>query len=230
MSIKAVLYARFSPRPNAAECESCRVQLVDLRRYAAAHDLQEVAEFHDDALSGADSWESRPGMTAAYKAIKRGMVFLVAKYDRLFRDALQGLAFAGLIEAKGAKVLSIGEEAASLNTPEARLMRTIFFAIGQYTRETGNVRTGNSMRYHQSNGRRMGRRDRCPFGFRASSVNPEALERDEKEQAVIAQIVHLRATGESWRSICEILDREGIRRRGKTWDGAHSLVARIASR
>ena len=84
--MKVILYARFSPRPLASECESVESQLAELRAYCVQHGHEVVGEFSDKALSGGSDWDTRPGMLDAANACTRGMVFLVRSYDRLFRD------------------------------------------------------------------------------------------------------------------------------------------------
>jgi len=54
--MKAILYARFSPRPHAEDCDSCERQIADLRAWCKAHNHEIVGEFQDRALSGGDDW------------------------------------------------------------------------------------------------------------------------------------------------------------------------------
>ena len=171
--MNAILYARFSPRPNAADCESCESQLADLRSYCKAHGYTIAGEFHDKALSGGDDWTDRPGMFDAATACKRGMVFAVRSFDRLFRDTRKALMFACDLEKKGVQIVSITEEAASLNTPEAKLMRTFFLALAEYQREIIRARTRAKMRAHQANGRRMS--NHVPWGTMRDPANPKRL-------------------------------------------------------
>ena len=167
---RAILYARFSPRSKAASCKSCVLQLQDLRSYARLHNYQVAGEYHDDALSGGEQWVDRPGMLAAETACKRGMLFLVTAFDRLFRDVQMGLAFCAAIEGKGASIVSITEEAASLNTPAARLMRSIFLSVAEYQREVIRAKTKLRMLEHQAAGRRMGRLP--PYGMQQDPADP----------------------------------------------------------
>ena len=50
-----ILYARFSPRRNAGECESIDTQLEALRAHATAQGYTVAGEFRDEAMSGADA-------------------------------------------------------------------------------------------------------------------------------------------------------------------------------
>lgn len=225
--MKAILYARFSPRPDADECESCDRQLADLREYCGSHGYDVVGEFYDKALSGGDSWTARPGMFDAANACRKGYVFVVRAFDRLFRDTRKALMFACDIERKGVTIISATEEAASLDTPEARLMRTFFLALAEYQRELIRARTAARMRQHQANGRRMSAKE--PWGTCRDPEHPKRLIPCEAEIEITREIVALRDKGLTLREIGAELERRGRERRGKpTWP--HVIVLRILKR
>lgn len=223
----AVLYARFSPRPNSAECESCEKQIEDLRTWATSNGYTIEGEYRDEALSGGDDWTERPGMLAASVAAKRGMTFLVRSYDRMFRDARKALTFCAMLEAKGVAVLSITEPAANGDDPIAEMVRTIMLAIAEYQRAIIRARTKTRMLQYQQSGRRMSKR--TPWGTKLDPADPARLIPDADEIATTAIIVERRAAGASLREICQHLERMGIPRRGKAkW--SHVVVKRILER
>jgi DNA invertase Pin-like site-specific DNA recombinase len=224
---KVILYARFSPRPNAAECESCESQLSDLRQYAWKRGYEIAGEFQDKALSGGDDWTDRPGMLDAATACKRGYILVVRAFDRLFRDTRKALMFAADLERKGVKIRSITEEAASLDTPEAEFMRAIFLALAQYQRAMIKARTRAKMLQHQKEGRKMS----CspPYGLQVDPANPKRLIPNPAEQAIIVTIKELHGKLLPLRAIARTLESRGIPRRGKpTW--THQLVKAILQR
>ena len=223
----AVLYSRFSPRPNAAECESCERQAEELRAWCQANGYEIAAEFSDHALSGGDGWEERPGMLDAVSVCKRGMVFLVRSYDRLFRDTDKALAFRSMLEAKGVDVRSITEEGANGDSMNAKLIRFIFLWLAEYQREIIRARTKARMLNHQSGGRRMS--DRTPWGTRVDPLDSSLLVPDEGEIATARLILDRKADGESFRAIARYLQDASVLRRGKaSW--SHVLVRRIYER
>jgi len=222
----AILYARFSPRPRAKECESVESQLTELNAYCAAHEYEVAGEFSDKALSGGDDWTDRPGMLDAASACKRGSVFMVRAFDRLFRDARMARNFIFMIESKGASILSITEEAASLNTPQARFMRNVLLEVAELHRIINNMRTKARMLHHQVNGRRMSKT--LPYGKRIDPSDGARLVKDFDEIATIAMIVQFYREGLSLRTIAEELDRRGIPSRGQKW--RHGLVSTILRR
>jgi DNA invertase Pin-like site-specific DNA recombinase len=223
----AVLYARFSPRPNASECESCERQIEDLRIYCKGAGLEIAGEFSDHALSGGDGWEERPGMLDAVAVAKRGTVFLVRAYDRLFRDTDKALAFRAMLEAKGVQVCSITEEGANGDSMNAKLIRFIFLWLAEYQREIIRARTKARMLQHQAGGRRMSKE--TPWGTRVDPSDPARLVADEEEIGIAHLIVERKAAGESLRGIGRWLQEQGYKRRGKeTWP--HAIITRIVNR
>ncbi len=224
---RAVLYARFSPRPNAAECESCQSQLRDLREYAWKRGYEIVGQFHDDALSGGDDWKDRPGMFDAASAAKRGSLFIVRAFDRLFRDTEKALVFKSMLEAKGVRIRSITEESACDNSPVGNLVATIFLAIAEYQRAMIRARTKAKMLDHQKNGRRMSKL--CPYGTMPNPQSSGRLIADVNEVMTIETIRQWWVEGETLRGIARRLTQAGIQSRGENgW--SHVTVRRILIR
>ncbi len=228
---KAILYARFSPRPDAEECESCESQLKELREYCSKRGYEVAGEFSDQALSGGDDWEERPGMFDAAKAVKKGYLFIVVRLDRLFRDTMKALVFKSMIEAKGVTVRSTTEPAAngdeSGDDALSDLVGTILLAIAQYQRQVIKARTRAKMLQHQANGRRMS--GEPPYGRRVCDHDAKRLEKDYDEIATIDTIVTARRAGDSLRAIARLLNHKKIfNRAGKPWH--HEQVKRILIR
>lgn len=218
--MKAILYARFSPRPNAAECESCDHQLADLRAYAQANGFEVVGEYRDDATSGADDVEDRIGLFDALAACKRGMALLIRSWDRLFRVSEKGSTLVAQLRARGVEVRSISQ-AGSGDPMINKLLEYMFMWLAEFERETVRSRTRAAMRRHQANGRRMS--DRVPFGYRRRADQPSMLEKDGDEQKLIRMMCALWNRGMNLRKICRHLEKHGHACRGRsTWH--HSTI------
>ena len=93
MTKQAIIYTRFSPRPNAAECDSCEKQMERCGQFCNNRELGSDGEgihvFSDEAVSGGEL--NRPGLQAAIEALEPGMVRVVDSSDRLARDMLGNL-------------------------------------------------------------------------------------------------------------------------------------------
>lgn len=223
---RAILYARFSPRPNAAECESCEAQLADLRQYCSKRGYEIAGQFEDKALSGGNDWTKRRGMFDAATACQRGDLFVVRAFDRLFRDTEKALVFKSMLAAKGVKVRSITEESACDDSPVGNLLRTLFLAVAEYQRAVIRARTRAKMRQYQREGRAMSKDP--PYGARINPQSPGRLIVDLNEVQTLETIRRLHHDGKSLRGIARELNEAGIQSRGDRW--THTTIARILRR
>jgi DNA invertase Pin-like site-specific DNA recombinase len=223
----AVLYGRFSPRPSADECDSVEKQIERCRAYCDGHGYTVAAVHADKELSGGRA-DNRPGLQKAIaQACGRRAVLVVYSLSRLARNTRDAIDLAERLNKAGAD-LAVIQENVNTRSPMGRFIFTLFSALAQLEREQIGERTSAAMLRHQSTGRRMTRPDRCPYGWRVDSVDPNRLADDAEEQAVIARIRQERAKGHSLRDIANALDRAGIGCRGGRW--SHSTVRAVLRR
>jgi DNA invertase Pin-like site-specific DNA recombinase len=238
----AILYARFSPRPGAEECDSCDKQLARTRAYCAGLGYDVAGEYRDDNESGGRA-DNRPELQKAVEHARRAKAVLVVyKLDRLARNTQDALAITSRLTDAGADLASI-TETVNTRSPMGRFFLTVLAAFAELEREQIRERTSKAMRAHQAGGRRMTRLDRCPFGFRPDpdsaaverkgrdglpSGKPAGLAEHPGEQRAISRMRELRALGLGLRAICRRLAEEGHRPRGRRWHEA--TVATILRR
>lgn len=221
----AVLYARFSPRPNPEECDSVEKQLERCRAYCAGHGYTVIAEHEDKDLSGGRA-DNRPGLQAAIDvACRRKAILVVYALTRLARCTKDAIQVAERLNAAGADLASI-QESVNTRSPMGRFIFTLFSALGQLEREQIAERTSIAMLRHQANGRRMTRPDRCPYGWRPDDNG--GLIEDTEEQATIGRIRRERRKGCGLREIARRLDAEGIDCRGGRW--SHTTIRSVLLR
>ena len=226
---KVILYARFSPRPNAKECDSIEKQFERLRAWCTACDYEVVAEY-DDADASAKSIDGRDDFELAVAhACRIPGVLAVYNLSRLSRHVGDASRVLEHLQKKKVELMLL-EEQIDTTTPMGRCMYHVMASFAQLYREQIAERTSHAMKNHQANGRRMGRADRVPFGFRASDDDSREIIPDQDEQSIISMIVGLRTAGMSHRGICEELDDRCVSRRGNPWAGAHGLVDKILRR
>src|SRR5438270_12986317 len=110
---EAVLYARFSPRPLADECDSVERQIERCRAYSTGHGYTVVAEHEDKDLSGGRA-DNRPGLQKAIKAAcERAAILVVCSLSRLARCTKDAIDLAERRNGAGADLAVIRE---SVNT------------------------------------------------------------------------------------------------------------------
>lgn len=225
-SMKAILYARFSPRPDSETTDSIEKQVERMRSLCVAFDHEIDGQYEDADKSGA-TVEGRDGLNAAIEhAIRVKGLLLCYDLSRLSRDTADGLAIIKRLCRRGACFTTVVERI-DTTTPLGRLTFTFLTAINAYQRETNNLRTSNAMRAHQKNGRRMSKEP--PWGWRPDPANPAKMIPCEAELAVVAAIRALRGEGLGLREIGRRLEQGGHQRRGKaTWP--HQIIRRILQR
>lgn len=204
--IEAVIYTRFSPRPDAATSESCEMQEGLCRDYAAAHGWECAAVFADADVSGAD--EFRDKLWAAIDSLKKGGVLLVWKRDRLARNVYLAEMINRAVAKKGGRIVAVSGDVEG-DGPEQVLVRQVVAAMAEYERKLIGIRTSAALRLYQSQGRRVSRIP--PYGWDVSAEDPGRLVRNEAEQGVIAEVVGMRGRGMGLREIARRLDPSASR-------------------
>jgi DNA invertase Pin-like site-specific DNA recombinase len=223
----AVLYGRFSPRPNPEECDSVEKQLERCRAYCAGHGYSVLSEHQDKDLSGGRA-DNRPGLQEAIaRACARKAILVVYSLSRLARCTRDAIDLAERLNAAGAD-LAVIQENVNTRSPMGRFIFTLFSALAQLEREQIGERTSSAMLRHQAKGRRMTRPDRCPYGWRPDPDNPGNLVEDAQEQAAIALIREEHRRGRALRALARALDRAGISCRGRRW--SHSAIRSVLRR
>jgi DNA invertase Pin-like site-specific DNA recombinase len=223
----AVIYARFSPRPNAEECESVEKQVERCRAYCAGNGYDVIAEFHDKDLSGG-RMDNRPGLQKAIStACRHKAILCVHSLSRLARCTRDAIDLAERLSAAGAD-LAVIQENVNTRSPMGRFIFTLFSALAQLEREQIGERTSTAMLRHQANGRRMTHVDRCPFGKQPDPANPAKLIDYPAEQVAVAAILAARADGKGLKAIARLLEARRMPCRGERWH--HTTVRAILRR
>lgn len=227
---RAALYLRVSTDEQAASGLGLDAQRHACQAWAEREGREVIGEFADDGVSGAAPLDKRPGLLNALAALEPGDVFLVAKRDRLGRDALVIAMTEAAINRKGARVVSAAGEGTESDDPSAVLMRRMVDAFAEYERLIIKSRTKSALAAKQRRGDRVGS---VPFGMsvfddgrRSKKGNlPVALVTDPAEAATLADVRAWHAAGWSLRRICRELDARGVRPKkgGAAWSPASVL-------
>jgi DNA invertase Pin-like site-specific DNA recombinase len=234
---KAIIYCRFSPRPDADESQSNKKQEERCRECAATRGYKVVDVQADEALTGMDdeldpdpvkATLNRPGLLAAINAIKPGMVLLVRWRNRIARDPfIQGWVRRKVMK-KGGRI-----EAADESNEQGlagELLENTLATVDKYNVIRIRLDTALAMQKYQRAGRRMGRLDRCPFGWKPDPRNLNRLVEDVDEQETIRLVMEQHKQGIGGSAICRYLDQLGRPRRGKSWRGGRGMVQAIIDR
>ena len=227
---KAVIYARYSPRPRPnggdgdGHCESNEKQIGECQRYCDAKGYEVVSIHQDEALSGADA--DRPGLFSAMRDLKRRHVLVVRWYSRLARDSDLAGWIMHKIRQKGATVETT-EGHGNGDAPGDRMLRGILQVVADFERSMIRIRTSAAMRRYQAGGRRMSAE--CPYGWKTDPADSKRMIPCQREREAVARILELHARGRSLRKIAHALNAEDYgTRQGRPW--CHQSVVSVIRR
>lgn len=221
----AVIYARFSPRPNAAECESLETQFDRCRAYCQAKGWQVESEHRDVAVSGG-SLDGRDGLAEALTcACRRNRVLVVYSISRLARAVADACSILARLNDSGAD-LAILDLSVDTSTPMGMAFFQIAAVFAELSRAEGAAKTSDAMLRHQASGRRMSKQP--PFGWKADLKDELRWVKCEEETTALELVLGLGAEGLGPRAAARWMNEHGIKCRGKGW--RHEAIRRIWGR
>lgn len=168
--------------------------------HLAGHENAEVVWYLDKGVSGAKRWQDRPGLSALLMEMETDRdVLIVARRDRLARDAVQAMMIDRMVRNVGGRVES-ADGARWDDTPESRLVRGILDLFSEYERQLIVLRTRKALRAKQQRGEFTG--GAVPPGMRRRMDDPRRLEVDPYSWHIIKLYVFdKREEGESFERI-----------------------------
>ena len=229
--MRAILYIRVSTAEQHLGPEAQR-EAAQLWATAAGVTIRQT--FTDHGISGGKGisgleldLDQRPALLEAISALEEGEILLVAKRDRLARDAILAGLIERLIARKGAAIVS-ADGTGNGDGPEAQLLRHIVNAFAEYERLLIKARTKSALAIKKSKGERVGQ---IPYGKKLATDGRHLID-DAKEQSVIQKILALASSGVSRRSIARTLNDAGVPARGRpgrttAGEWRHPIVGRI---
>lgn len=203
---RAVCYLRVSTDIQDLGLDA---QRVACEAWAQKHGLEVVAVC-EDRISGRSEVEERPGLTDALRTLvsARAGVLLIARRDRLARDAGLAAVLDRLVRRAGGSIVS-ADGVGNGEDPSSSFFRSILDAASAYERALLGQRTRAAMAVKKARGERVSRWP--PYGWR---IEGRQLVEDEGEQKIIRAILELDREGLSQRSICALLREHGAKSRG----------------
>jgi putative DNA-invertase from lambdoid prophage Rac len=175
---QALIYTRFSPRPNAEDCKSNERQIERCLAYCLRRDLEVCGTYSDIAVSG--KVLDRPELSLVIERLKPGMVLVVDACDRLARDMLVSLTIRHQVDKAGATI-EFADGSMCDTTPEGKLFQNILAAFASFERDRIAARTSAGLKRKQAAGQWLGR---PPVGYEVDP-NIKQLVACEHEQGAM---------------------------------------------
>ena len=186
---QAIIYTRFSPRPNAAECDSCEKQYERCQALLDRKEYTNRGRYQDRAVSGGVL--NRPGLLAALKGLKPGQVLVVDSSDRLARDMLVNLTIRQQVLDAGATI-EYANGSPSEDTPEGKLLTNILAAFSAFERDRIRLRTKQGLDKKRKNGERT--TGKVPIGWMLDPNDLKRLVVCKQERNAILRMVRMSMT------------------------------------
>lgn len=209
----AVIYLRVSTAEQADSGLGLEAQDARCREYAQTHGLTVAAVYTDAAVSGAAPLDECPALMDALAALDTGAVLLVAKRDRLGRDAFRLAMVEREAQKRRARIVSAAGEGTETDDPADVLMRRIVDAFAEYERLIIKARTRAALNAKRTRRERLGT---TPLGYVTRADG--AVHPNPAELVTVERARDLRAEGHTLRAIARMLTVEGHRtKRGGAW-------------
>jgi site-specific DNA recombinase len=210
--MKAIGYARVSTEEQAREGISLDNQIAKIKAYAILNDL-DLTEIILDAGKSAKNLK-REGIQKIFSMIQSNQVeaVIIYKLDRMFRNTIEALETANMLDKKSVSLHSITEK---LDTKSAmgRFFFTLTASLAEMERNIIAERTKDALSNKKANHERVGE---IPYGY---DLTPEGkLVENTLEQKVIEKVIMLRNEGLSYIKIAAHLNKQGyFSKKGGKW-------------
>ena len=203
----AVAYIRASTTDQKITLDTQRSAIA---AWAHANDVNVTSWHTDSGISGSTDVASRPGLTEALRVLRalRGGLIIAAKADRIARDVFVAASFERSVKAaKG--TLIFADNCGNGSDPTDALMRQVVSAMSEFELALIRSRTKQALRSKKERGERTGG---IPYGKELGDDGRQ-LRTNAGEQAVIALVRQLTASGLSSRKVATELTARGFKTR-----------------
>lgn len=208
----AVAYARFSS--NNQREESIDAQLRAIREYCEKENIELIAEFTDEAVSG--KTDDREDFQNMVNQLLRGHIqadyVLVHKFNRFARNKFDSALYKKKLNDADIKVVSVTQKID--DTPEGELLEGFLETIDQYYSANLAVEVRKGLRENALKGKHAG--GQVLFGY---SLDDEGYYVPNENAKIVKRMFEEFAAGVPKTDICERLNAEGYRnQRGKKFN------------
>lgn len=233
------LYARFSPRRDANECESCETQLRELKSWAAAnHPGVPIVEYSDKNASGRT--RKRKDFDRMLTEIEKGDIVAVRNLERFARSLEVQIVGMSTIRRTKATLYSLESGFVENEAdPYAKFLAMVLAAKAECDREVSAIRTQRAMQAKSLRGEYTG--GRAQYGFKKTRDGFRFTERGtqvpkykqvpvESQQACIAFVINRHAEGATVDQIFDELKKEWRHAQPENSTFSKQLISRIIDR
>lgn len=208
----AVAYGRYSS--NNQREESIDAQLRAIREYCEKENIELIAEFTDEAMTGKN--DDREDFQNMINKLLKGHIqadyVLVHKFNRFARNKFDSTLHKKKLRDIGIKVVSVTQKID--DTPEGELLEGFLETIDQYYSANLAAEVRKGLRENALKGKHAG--GQVLFGY---SLDDEGYYIPNENAKIVKRIFEEYVAGYPKTEICERLNREGYRnQRGRPFN------------
>ena len=212
--MRIIAYLRISSDQQVKTGYGLSGQRTSCEEFAARKGWTISEWFVDEGISGKLGLHKRHGLDSALKSLKRGDVLLCTSRDRIARSVELLIDIGKTIKKKKASIVTCDGMGAGEMNASNWLAVIMCDAVSEFERMNCGERTHRALMDKKAKGLVYGE---IPYGYRKASDGIH-LEKDEREQAIIDEILRMNEDGIAIRKICTILNERGIAtKKGGTW-------------
>lgn len=209
---RAIAYARYSS--NNQREESIDAQLRAIREYAEKNNIEIVAVFTDEAITG--QTDKRDDFQKMIRGIVKGHfdidAVLVHKFNRFARNKYDSAIYKKRLKEINVRVVSVTQKID--DTPEGAMMESFLEAMDEYYSANLALEVRKGLRENALKGKHAG--GQVNFGL---SLDNEGYYIPNENAQIVKRIFEEYAAGFAKTEICERLNKEGYRnQRGKRFN------------
>ena len=211
----AIAYARFSS--NNQREESIDAQLRAIHEYCERENIQLIAEFTDEAVSG--KTDDREDFQNMINQLLKGHLqvdyVLVHKFNRFARNKYDSALYKKRLKDIGVKVISVSQKID--DTPEGELLEGFLESIDQYYSANLALEVRKGLRENALKGKHNGGKKLLGL-----SVDENGYYYANDDAWIVRRIFEEYANGIPKTEICRRLNEEGLRNQyGRTFNPRH---------
>lgn len=135
--------------------QTAQNQLLELER--AGYKIDPDYWYADEGISGKVAASQRPAFKRMLGQIRKGETLVVAKLDRLGRDAIDVLQTVRLLGERGIRVIVLQLGTTDLTAPAGKLLLSMLAAVAEMERDLLVERTQAGLARARSEGKTLGR-------------------------------------------------------------------------
>ena len=193
---------------NGEDSFGLETQRNAIMKYCNDKGLELGQIYEDPALSGSLEALERPGLRGVLEAVQEGDKVIVARLDRIARDARLSLCVEFEIRRAGAELISISEPY-RWEDPTQKLLLNIIVCFGEFEKSLITSRLSSGRKTKARQGGYAG--GKAPIGYTAERGH-KALILDEEKASTVRRVFELRDAkpDASLQKLADLLNSEGF--------------------